>query len=80
MIRNRKRTKQVEEMVQRANNIFKAYHIKDPYGDSLFRFMDSFLLDMRMYEGYNFYKIGENGKLYLAGSTNSEEYDCIQLH
>ena len=76
----RKRTKQVEEMVQRANNIFKAYHIKDPYGDSLFRFMDDFLLDMRMYKGYNFYKIDENGKLYLAGSSNPEEYDCIQLY
>ena len=80
MARDRKRTKQVEEMVKRANNIFKEQGVKDPYGDSLFRFMDSFLLDMRMYEGYNFYKIGENDKLYLAGSAKPEEYDCIQLY
>ena len=79
MARNRKRTKQVEEMVKRANSIFKFNRVKDPYKDSLFRFMDSFLLDMKMYEGYNFYKIGENDKLYLAGSANPEEYDCIQL-
>lgn len=80
MTRNRKRTKQVEEMVQRANNIFKLKRVKDPYGDFLFIFMDNFLLDMKMYEGYNFYKIGENDKLYLAGSVNPEEYDCIQLY
>lgn len=80
MARNRKRTKQVEEMVKRANSIFKFNRVKDPYKDSLFRFMDDFLLDMKMYQGYNFYKIGENDKLYLAGSANSEEYDCIQLY
>ena len=80
MTRNRKRTKQVEEMVQRANNIFKLDRVKDPHNNSLFIFMDSFLLDMKMYEGYNFYKIGENAKLYLAGSANPEAYDCIQLY
>lgn len=80
MIRDRKRTKQVEEMVKRANNIFKLERAKDPYNNSLFIFMDGFLLDMRMYKGYNFYKIDENGKLYLAGSSNPEEYDCIQLY
>ena len=76
----RKRTKQVEEMVKRANSIFKEQGIKDPHGDSLFRFMDSFLLDMGMYKGYNFYKIDENGNLYLAGSANPKEFDCIQLY
>ena len=80
MTRNRKRTKQVEEMVQRANNIFKLDRVKDPHNNSLFIFMDSFLLDMKMYEGYNFYKIDENDKLYLAGSAKPEEYDCIQLY
>ena len=80
MVRDRKRTKQVEEMVRRANNIFKLERVKDPYKNSLFRFMDNFLLDMRMYKGYNFYKIDENDKLYLAGSANPEEYDCIQLY
>ena len=80
MARNRKRTKQVEEMVKRANSIFKFKRVKDPYEDSLFRFMDDFLLDMKMYQGYNFYKIGENDKLYLAGSAKLEEYDCIQLY
>ena len=80
MIRDRKRTKQVEDMVKRANNIFKLERVKDPYNNSLFIFMDSFLLDMRMYKEYNFYKIDENGKLYLAGSSNPEEYDCIQLY
>lgn len=80
MIRNRKRTKQVEEMVKRANDIFKTKEVKDPCNDSLFIFMDDFLLNMRMYEGYNFYKIGENGKLHLSGSANPEDYDCIQLY
>lgn len=54
MARNRKRTKQVEEIVKRANNIFKLERTKDPYNNSLFRFMDGFLLDMRMYN-INFY-------------------------
>lgn len=80
MARNRKRTKQVEEMVKIANNIFKLKRVKDPYEDSLFIFMDNFLLGMKMYEGYNFYKIGENDKIYLAGSAKPEEYDCIQLY
>lgn len=80
MARNRKRTKQVEEMVKRANNIFKLERVKDPNNNSLFIFMDNFLLDMKMYEGYNFYKIDENGKLHLAGSAKPEEYDCIQLY
>lgn len=80
MARNRKRTKQVEEMVKRANNIFKLERVKDPINNSLFIFMDNFLLDMKMYEGYNFYKIDENGKLYLAGSAKPEECDCIQLY
>lgn len=73
----RKRTKQVEEMVKRANDIFKTKEVKDHCNDSLFIFMDDFLLDMKIHEGYNFYKIGENDKLYLAGSAKSEEYDCI---
>ena len=80
MARERKRTKQVEEMVKRANSIFKLERVKDPYKNSLFRFMDEFLLDMRMYRGYNFYKIDENGKTYLAGSAKTEEYDCIQFY
>ena len=80
MARDRKRTKQVEEMVKRANNIFKTKKVKDPCNDSLFIFMGDFLLDMKMYEGYNFYKIGENDKIYLAGSAKPEEYDCIQLY
>lgn len=80
MKRNRKRTKQVEDMVKRANNIFKLERVKYPHNNSLFIFMDDFLLEMRMYEGYNFYKIDENDRLYLAGSANPEEYDCIQLY
>ena len=80
MARNRKRTKQVEELVERANNIFKFERVKDPYNNSLFMFLSDFLLDKRMYQGYNFYKIDDNGKLYLAGSAKPEEYDCIQLY
>ena len=80
MARDRKRTKQVEELVKRANSIFKLKRVKDPYNDSLFMFLDDFLLEMRMYRGYNFYKIDENGYLRLAGSCNPEEYDCIQLY
>ena len=57
MARDRKRTKQVEELVNRANNIFKFERVKDPYNDSLFMFLSDFLLDKRMYRGYNFYKI-----------------------
>ena len=80
MVKNRNWTKQVEDMVKRANNIFKLDRVKYPHNNSLFIFMDSFLLDMKMYEGYNFYKIDENDKLYLAGSAKPEEYDCIQLY
>lgn len=80
MARDRKRTKQVEDMVKRANNIFFLKKVKDPYENSLFMFMDNFLLEMRMYRGYNFYKIDENGYLRLAGSCKPEEYDCIQLY
>lgn len=67
-------------MVKRANDIFKTKEVKDPCNNFLFIFMDDFLLSMKMYEGYNFYKIGENDKLYLAGSAKPEDYDCIQLY
>lgn len=80
MARDRKRTKQVEELVNRANNILKFERVKDPYNDSLFMFLSDFLLDKRMYQGYNFYKIDENDRLYLAGSCNPEKYDCIQFY
>ena len=80
MARDRKRTKQVEELVKRANAFFKLNGVKDPFNDSLFMFMDEFLLDMRMYKGYNFYKIDEDHKLHLAGSADPKEYDCIQLY
>ena len=80
MARNRKRTKQVEEMVKRANNIFKLERVKDPYNNSLFMFLSDFLLDKRMYQGYNYYKIDENGKFYLAGTSDPDKYDCIQLY
>ena len=39
MARNRKRTKQVEDMVKRANNIFKLDRVKDPHNNSLFIFI-----------------------------------------
>lgn len=80
MARDRKRTKQVEELVKRANSIFKLKRVKDPYNDSLFIFLFDFLFDKRMYQGYNFYKIDENGYLRLAGSCKLEKYDCIQLY
>ena len=80
MARDRKRTKQVEELVNRANNILKFERVKDPYNDSLFMFLSDFLLDKRMYQGYNFYKIDENGKFHLAGSSDPDKYDCIQFY
>lgn len=80
MARDRKRTKQVEELVKRANDIFKFERVKDPYNNSLFMFLSDFLLDKRMYQGYNFYKIDENGKFRLAGTSNPDKYDCIQFY
>lgn len=80
MARDRKRTKQVEELVNRANNTLKFKRVKDPYNDSLFMFLSDFLLGKRMYQGYNFYKIDENDKLHLAGTSDPNKYDCIQFY
>ena len=79
MARDRKRTKQVEEMINNANEILRINKVTDAFNDNLFIFMINFLTDKRMYQGYNYYK-EQDGRLYLAGTSNPNKCDCIQFY
>lgn len=82
MTKHRKRTKYVEEYINEVNNALERMGVKDQ-SDSLFNFTCNYLLNRKMYEGFNFYKhVVINGveKLVLAGTPNKDEFDCLQFY
>jgi hypothetical protein len=82
MAQNKKRPKYVKEYVNDVNNALEKWGIKDETND-LFLFACSYLMKHKMYEGFNFYKHAAiNGKemLALAGSSNKDKFDCLQLY
>ena len=67
-----RRAKQVEIMVQEANEYLKRNHVADNR-DPVFHIVQDMLLKARVYEGFNFYTA--DGK--LSGGKNT---DHIQLY
>lgn len=79
MAKDIKRTKQVEEMIKNANVILRVNKVTDPLNDTLFIFLINFLTEKRMYQGYNYYK-EQDGRLYLAGTSDPSKFDCVQFY
>lgn len=80
-MKNRKRTKAIEEMVKDANHFFLMNKVKDYRNSDLFWFIQGYLLSRKMYEGYNFYNIKEvDGKTQLFLSGSATNYDVIQIY
>lgn len=81
-MRNRKRTKQVNEFVDKVNETLRRRNIKNE-DDTLFIFACDYLLSKKMYEGFNFCKyktIDGRQVIGLAGSAKKEDYDFLQLY
>lgn len=76
-----KRPKYVQELVNEVNELWRATGQKNEHC-TLMIFMQSYLLQKKMYRGYNFYKVeNHDGKdiAVLAGSADKDKYDFIQL-
>ena len=84
-MKNKKRPQYIQDLVNKVNEHLRHFKVKDEYEDSLFTFMMMYLLDKKMYEGYNFYVDKYNpylGKTIptLAGSAKKDEYEYLQLY
>lgn len=82
MARNKERPKYVTELVVKVNRTLRCGKVKDESND-LFMFMVQYLLDKKMYKGFNFYKdkTFECGTLpILAGTADKDKYDYLQLY
>lgn len=75
-----KRPKYVNEIIDSVNRELRFRKVKDFNESELCRWIDSYLLDKKMYRGYNFYREMEDGRLTLAGTADPEKYDCIQIY
>jgi hypothetical protein len=79
----RKRTKQLQEMVDYVNKYLKDGYIKDE-DDAYFWVMCDLLVKTHTYLGYNFFvhKECSDGqiRLLLAGSCDKNKYDCLQIY
>lgn len=78
----KKRPKYIQEMVNRANRIFKQQGVKNENESDLFAMVCEILLEKDMYRGFNFYKtVYRNGQQYdqLAGVGDSRKVDFIQI-
>ena len=80
----KKRPQYVQELVNKANQRFRDFGIKEE-GNDLFVFVCDYLLKRNMYEGYNYFKMEYNTYLkkdvmVYAGSYRKEDYDFLQIH
>ena len=80
----KKRPQYVQELVNKANERFREFGIKEE-GNDLFVFVCDYLLKRNMYEGYNYFKMEYNTYLkkdvmVYAGSYRKEDYDFLQIH
>ena len=65
----RKMSKPVREFVEQANKSMLQGTLTE--NQKLFHFVDSILMQNKMYHGYNFYCKTDAGNLYLAGADKS---------
>ena len=83
MVKDRKRTKAMQNLVDEANEYFRLHNVKNEFDSDLFTFVTSKLIANRMYKGYNFHvkKYKDDGTEYypLAGTSDKSKYDFIQI-
>lgn len=80
-MRNLKRTKQVQEMVNHVNRYLEANCVKDER-DDMFSVMCDLLIHGHMYDGYNYYvhkRINGENRLILSGTGDKKKFDCLQI-
>jgi hypothetical protein len=79
--KNKPRTKMVTELVDSVNEYLMKNKIKDE-SNSLFNWTCRFLLNNKMYEGFNFFKFKENSttEYELAGSYDPNKYDFLRIY
>ena len=82
---NKKRPQYIQDLVNKVNEHLRHFKVKEEYKDSLFSFMTMYLIERKMYEGYNYYKDMYNPYLNktiptLAGSYNKDEYEYLQIN
>ena len=78
MAQNKKRPQDVTELVNEVNRTLRFRKIKDE-SNELFIFMVAYLMNKKMYKGFNFYV--ESGSLpVLAGTADYDKYDFLQLY
>jgi hypothetical protein len=77
-----KRSKQLQMMVDLTNEFLRNNHIKDE-GNDAFTICQLALLRTKTYHGFNMFKekqIGDEMILVLAGTSDTEKFDCLQLY
>lgn len=88
MTRNKKRPQYVIDMLNDVNAYLRFRKVKDE-NDTLFCWMRNYLMDKRMYNGYNYHKYGDkiinpetgerNIVIVLAGFYKKDEFDFLQI-
>lgn len=83
-MKNKRRPKSVEDMLEQVNEYLRFHKIKEEYND-LFAFMCDYLLQKNMYRGFNFYYTANyNGVDYpvLAGKQRYDngEWEYLQIY
>lgn len=82
MAQRKERPQYVKELVKNVNHTLRCRKIKNE-DDTLFLWLMDYLLQKKMYRGYNFYvdKTFECGTLpILAGTADKDKYDYLQLY
>ena len=81
-MKTKNRPQYVIDMIDNVNTALRAYNVKD-VSDNLFCFACNYLMEKKMYEGFNFYKIktidGKERKV-LAGRSEKDKFDFLQIH
>lgn len=71
----------IVDQIRFINSYLEQHKVKDQ-SDLVFTIYQTWLLSSRYYHGFNFYvhsTLCGNPCLVLAGSTNPEEFDCLQF-
>lgn len=75
-----KRPAYLQNLVDRANAMFRHEGMKDYNNNDLFAVVCDILLEKNCYKGFNFYKkFNLNGREVYRLSGNSKQFDCIQI-
>lgn len=80
MAQNKKRPEYVLNIMSDVNTYLRNKNVKDE-SDSLFVWACGYLIGRNMYNGFNYFKYGKTlaNPIMLAGSSNKDEFDFLQI-